>query len=332
MKLTLKGERAKEYLDRFPTLSKNAIARKLHADFPLLFNEVEDARRSVRYHTGTLGLSSKSNKLTGMRETTYSATNPFGLPDSYEEERHPFILPKANNNILIISDLHIPYHNISAINKAFEVGKKEKVNTVFINGDLIDFHGFSRFLRDPSKRSPKQEMDAARKFLEILRKQFPNAQIYYHLGNHDIRYEHYLKAHPELFEDDYYHLESRLGLIDLRIYQIDDRTITKAGKLSLHHGHYIFKGAVSPVSPARTILLKAKQSMICGHTHKISEATATNLDADIYSTWSSGCLCELLPDYNPMANDNAHGFAHARIKDDGSFTLTNYRVHKGRIL
>ena len=327
----LRGERVIEYLRKYPDISKKAIARKLLMDFPLLFTTVEDARMSLRWYTGGRG---KKSRMSPKEEfiSNYSRDNPYGLPESYEEERKPFVLPKANNNILIISDLHIPYHNIKALTKAIEYGVKERVNTVFINGDLIDFHGYSRFLRDPSKRSPKQEMEAARKVLEVLRKRFPNAQIYYHLGNHDIRYENFLKAHPELFEDDYYHLESRLRLIDLRIYQIDDKTITKAGKLSIHHGHYIFRGSFSPVSPARTILLRVKQSMVCGHTHKISEATATNLDADIYSTWSTGGLCELLPDYSPMANDNAHGFAHAVIKDDGSFSLKNFRIKDGKIL
>lgn len=329
--ITLSGERTIEYIRRFPTLSKQAIARKLLKDFPLLYNTLGTARQSVCWHTGKMGNKSRTNKKEDF-VSNYSRDNPFGFPESYEEVRKPYILPKVNNNILIISDLHVPYHNIKALTRAIEYGVKEKVNTVFINGDLIDFHGFSRFLRDPSKRSPKHEMDAARSILEILRKNFPTAQIYYHLGNHDIRYENFLKAHPELFEDDYYHLESRLRLIDLRIYQIDDKTITKAGKLSIHHGHYIFRSSSSPVSPARTLLLRAKQSMICAHTHKISEATATNLDAEIYSTWSSGCLCELLPDYNPMANDNAHGFAHAVIKDDGSFSLKNFRIKDGKIL
>lgn len=331
-KISIKGERVREYLKKYPDLSKQALARKLLKDFPSLFDSLNNTRICINWHTGKSGKKSQKYSDPIERNTTYSPTNPFGVPESFEEERQPFVLPKANNNILILSDFHIPYHNIKAINAAIRYGVSEKVNTVFINGDLIDFHSYSRFLKDPSKRSAKQEMEAARKMLEVLRKNFPNAQIYYHLGNHDIRYENWLKAHPELFEDDYYHLESRLGLIDLRIYQIDDKTITKAGKLSIHHGHYIFRSSSSPVSPARTLLLRAKQSMICGHTHKISEATTTNLDSDIYSTWSSGCLCELLPDYSPMANDNAHGFAHARINSDGSFSIKNMRIYQGKIL
>jgi predicted phosphodiesterase len=262
----------------------------------------------------------------------YTRENPFGIPESYELVREQFILPKVENNILIISDLHIPYHNTAALNCALQYGIKEKVNTIFINGDLLDFHGLSRFLKDVRKRNVKQEMDACVEFLTGLRKAFPRAAIYYHYGNHDVRYEHWLMAHPEIFGDPYYELENRLTLGKLKIKAIDDKTISKAGKLAITHGHYIFRGASSPVSPARTMLMKAKQSMICGHTHKISEATAMNLDGDIYTCFSTGSLCELLPDYTPMCNDYSHGFAHAKIKNDGSFSLLNFRIHKGRIL
>ena len=43
----------------------------------------------------------------------------------------------------------------------------------------------------------------------VLRKEFPKASIYYHLGNHDIRYQMWLQRHPEIFGDPYYELENR---------------------------------------------------------------------------------------------------------------------------
>jgi predicted phosphodiesterase len=331
--LTTKGEVVREYLAMFPKSSKKGIARLLVKEHPLLFHSIDQARILIRSHTGTSGKHAKKYMKNQIKhETNFSRENPYGIPTSYELVREPFVLPKVENNILIISDLHIPYHNIAALECALDYGVKNKVNTVFINGDLLDFHGLSRFLKDPRKRNVKEEMDACIEFLTGLRKTFPKASIYYHHGNHDIRYQMWLMSHPEIFGDPYYELENRLGLNKLRIRTVDDKTITKAGKLSITHGHYIFRGASSPVSPARTMLLKAKQSMVCGHTHKISEATAMNLDGDIYTCFSTGSLCELLPDYTPMCNDYSHGFAHAVINNDGSFSLKNYRIHKGKIL
>lgn len=329
---TLKGDKVLEYLDKYKGLSKQAIARVLYNETQL-FDSIEQARQLVRNYTGSHGKHHKMHQKGVIEyDNRFSRDNPYGLPESYEEKREPFILPKVNNNILIISDLHIPYHTIKAVNCAIKYGVEQKVNTIFINGDLLDFHGLSRFEKDPRKRTVPQEMDAAIEFFKVLRKVFPKADIYYHLGNHDVRYERWLMAHPEIFGDPYYELENRLGLNNFGVRMIDDRTITKAGKLSIHHGHYMFRGAQSPVSPARTMLLKAKQSMVCGHTHKISEATATNLEGHIYSCWSTGSLCELLPDYTPMCNDYAHGFAHAVIDDSGDFMIRNMRIHEGRIL
>lgn len=324
----------REYCRKYPKHSTASISKMLLKKEPLLFTNYESTRSCVRTIRGLRsdGRSSKLKKGVVKSESKITRENPYGIPDSYEEIREPYILPKVNNNILIISDLHIPYHNIASINCAIRYGIENKVNTIFINGDLIDFHGLSRFEKDPRKRTVPQEMDVAIEFFKVLKKQFPKADIYYHLGNHCVRYERWLMAHPEIFGDPYYELESRLGLRGLGVRMIDDKTITKAGKLSIHHGHYMFRGAQSPVSPARTMLLKAKQSMVCGHTHKISEATATSLDGHIYSCFSTGSLCELTPDYTPMCNDYAHGFAHVRVKEGGDFEIRNMRIYEGRIL
>jgi len=331
-KRTVIGDVAIEYLKNFPNHSKLALARMMAKENPSIFKDVETARSVIRQRTGAMGERQKRyTKDIVEHSSGHSRENPFGFPASHEEKREPYILPKANNNILIISDLHIPYHTIEAVNCAIKYGLDNKVNTIFINGDLMDFYMFSRFEKDPRKRSAKDEIEAGKEFLATLRRLFPNAGIYYHLGNHDTRYEKWLMSHPEVFGDPYFELETRLELIKQRIHLIGDKQITKAGKLSIHHGHYIFRSATSPVSPARTILLKAKKSMICGHTHKISEATGIDLDGDIITTWSSGSLCELTPDYTPMCNDYSHGFAHAIIKED-SFTLKNFRIHRGKIL
>ena len=331
MKNTIKGELVIEYMNRFPKHSKKSIAKILVKDHPILFKTIEEARGSIRYHTGTSG---KKN-LYGEKikhESECTRENQFGIPKSYSEDREPFILPVIENNILIISDLHIPYHDISSIQCAVKYGKENRINTIFINGDLLDFHQLSRFEKDPRKRNTKEEIEAGIEFLNYLRQEFPRAKIYYHYGNHDIRYERWIMSHPEIFGDPYYELESRMGLLNLGVRMVDDRTITKAGHLMIHHGHYIFKGTQSPVSPGKTIIDKAGHSMICGHVHKVSEYTKLDVNGDIYTGWSSGCLSELLPDYSPMCNNYAHGFAHAIIAPDKTFTLRNYRIKNGKIL
>lgn len=329
-----KREIVKPYLEKFPDHGDLTLAKLIYKKHPLAFKDLENCRSNIRVargHNGKVSLNGITNK-TLIKPKTYD-TNPYKLPDTEEKIRLPFILPKADNNILLISDLHIPYHNISAITAALKYGQEKNVNTIIINGDLIDFYQLSRFEKDPRKRSFKFECDSTKAFLVALRKAFPNTRIYWVKGNHDVRYEHWLMAKaPEVFDDPYYKLEERLRLNDEKVHLINDKTIIKAGKLNIHHGHLFFRGFMAPVNSARGLFMKAKESTICGHVHKISEHTETNLSGELTTCWSTGCLCELSPDYSPFANNYAHGFAHILVDNDRNYSVKNYRISNGKIL
>ena len=185
---------ARGYRDRhgmeMPTLK---LARIMYAENKLTFVNVESARKALRYIEGKHG----SYKRKVAIKTKYympneRPRNPYNIPESYQEKREAYKLPIACNNILLISDLHIPYHDIDAVTLAINYGVQNKINTIFINGDLIDNHQVSKFERDPKKRSVKQEFDATKSFLRILRATFPNAHIYWLKGNHCIRWEKFL--------------------------------------------------------------------------------------------------------------------------------------------
>jgi len=306
------------------------LARIILKENPLLFNTLDHIRTSLLKIEGK-GRSTKSNVKTTnlMPNRSY---NPYKLPESHKEDREPLKLPTSCNNILIISDLHIPYHDIEAVTVALDYGVKEKVNTIFINGDLIDFHGLSRFEKDPRKRSVKEEFDAAKSFLISLREAFPTQSIYWLKGNHCIRYEKWLMTKVyEVFDDEYYHLEQRLALNEQKITLIDDKVLVKAGKLAITHGHHIMRGFFAPVNSARGAWMKSKQSVIIGHVHKVSNHVEVNLDGDSYGCWSTGSLCELKPDYSPLASNYQHGFAHVLIDKSGNFTVKNMHIINGKI-
>jgi predicted phosphodiesterase len=307
-----------------PTL---ALAKIMHSKEPA-FRTVEDARTSLRYIEGK-GSSNTPQYIKRMPDRPY---NPYALPKSYEEKREPFILPLGCNNILLISDLHIPYHNIEAISLAMDYGIEKKVNTIFINGDLIDCATVSKFEPDLKKRSLKEEFDLTKDFLRQLRFYFPDAEIYWLKGNHCIRWEKFLmsKVH-QIWDDPYFHLEERLRLNEERIKILDDATLVKAGKLAITHGHHIFKGIFSPVSPARGAYMKAKQSVIVGHLHRPSYHPETDMEGNIVAAWSLGCLCELKPKYSPLISNSQHGFAHVVIEESGDFTVYNKTIINGKV-
>ena len=328
-----KYELVADYMRQHPNFPNLKLARVVYKDHNLLFKDVETVRTIIRALQGKKG---KVDKLKhahhGLVSDEHKPYNPYSLPDTYEEKREPFVLPKACNNILLISDLHIPYHNIEAVTIALDYGKVNNVNTIFINGDLIDNHQVSKFESDPRKRSVKQEFDAARQFLTALRNAFPDAQIYWLKGNHCIRWEKFLLMKVrEIWDDDYFHLEERLQLNDVKVHLLDDKVLVKAGKLSITHGHHIFKGVFSPVNPSRGAFLKAKQSVIVGHLHRASHHPEIDLDGKVISCWSTGCLCELRPNYSPLVNNSQHGFAHIIVEDSGDYTVKNFQIINGKL-
>lgn len=329
-KASIAIEYRKKYGPKMPTLK---LAKLMYNENKLLFKDVENARDSLRLIEGKRGKTLQKNiadKSCFIAEER--PKNPYNLPKSFKEDRGALKLPLSCNNILLISDLHIPYHDIKAITIALDYGVAANVNTVIINGDLLDFHGLSRFQHDPRKRKVKDEFDAAKSFLVVLRKTFPDALIYWIKGNHCMRYEHWLMSKVyEVFDDEYYHMENRLRLNEEQITIVDDKQLVKAGKLSITHGHHIMKGFFSPVNSARGVYMKAKQSTIIGHVHKVSTHSETNMDGKVITTWSTGSLCELKPDYSPLVSNYQHGFAHIEVEKNGDYTVKNYQIINGKL-
>lgn len=257
--------------------------------------------------------------------------NPFGLPESLEKEYKAFKLPINDNNILFLSDIHIPYHNIQALTMALRYGVEQKVNTIYLNGDIVDFYAISRFEKDPRKRDLAKEVLYTRDFLRTLRGIFPKASIYYKCGNHDVRFEQYImKNAPDLLGLNEFNLETLLHLDKYNIHFIPSLQITHIGKLTALHGHEMMTSVFSPVNIARGLFLRAKDSAICGHHHQASEHSEPNINGKVVTCWSVACLCELHPDYMPL-NKHHHGFAHIMVDKHGDFEVYNKRIINGKI-
>lgn len=331
----LSGDTVVEMIEKFPKTPTSQLGKMLFEQHPLLFRDSEHARKRVQYYRGETGEENRKQSIYFQEHGKPDKHNMIVpiLPKSYgNNEKKVFKLPTACNNVLMISDLHIPYHSVDALMSAIEYGVKENVNTIFINGDLLDFHNESRFEKDPRKRNTKDEFDACQEFFAYLRYKFSKASIYWLKGNHDKRYEYWLMSKaPQLFGDSYYHLEERLQLNNYGVTLIDDAYLVKIGKLSVTHGHLLLRGVFAPVNAARGVFIRAKESCIIGHVHKVSEHQETDIDGKVMVTYSTGCLCELYPDYAPMANNYMHGFAHIRVENNGEYIVSNKKIINGKI-
>lgn len=336
-KTTIKGEIVQEYLNhkdwgKLPTLT---LSRLIYKDNKEAFKDVETLRRLIRHYRGQAG-DERRETATHKTEPAQHAkalgiANPFGLPDSDEDDWEPFVLPKACTRILLLSDIHVPYHNIAAITKAIEYGKEKKVNAIVFNGDTIDFYALSRYEKDPRKRRFSEEMELSRQLLNVFRKEFDGVPFYFKLGNHEERYEAYLRTKaPELLGTAEFTLDTLLKFGELGCTLIQDKRIIKAGKLNILHGHEFGNSTFSPVNPARGFYMRAKASVICGHNHQSSEHSENNLEGKVVTTWSTGCLCEMHPQYMPINKWN-HGFAYVEVSEDGGFEVENLKIIKGKI-
>ena len=317
---------AREYRDKYgwgmPTLK---LARIIFKDNPLSFSNVDHARTSLRSIENKLG---KKNNIITTKDMPTRPTNPYNLPESDEAIYQHYDL-KAKR-LLVLSDIHIPYHNIEALTCAFDFAKGEKPDAILLNGDTLDFFGLSRFSKDPKARSFAHELKTFKEFMDILKKTF-DAKIYFKIGNHEERYFHFLwmKAH-EIVGVEEFELENIIKSRAEGIEIIKDKRIIKAGDLNIIHGHEFGGSVFSPVNIARGLFLKGKVSAMQGHNHQTSEHTESNMNGDITTTWSLGCLCELTPAYLPINRWN-RGFAVVDI-DGQDFEVRNKRIHKGKIL
>lgn len=256
--------------------------------------------------------------------------NPYNLPTPDDDNVLRFKLPVGCNNILFLSDIHIPYHDIPSLTAAIKYGKDNDVNTIYLNGDIGDFHGQSKYEKDPKLRSPAEEVKMIREFLGLLREIFPNAQIFFKEGNHDRRWLAYIRSKAPIFEEfEEFSLESILHLNKHGVHHIDDTTIVEIGKLVAIHGHEVYGSG--GVMPARSLWLKVKCSAIMSHVHVPTEFSEKSIKDEFYTCWSTGCLSGLRPKYNPNAR-YVHGFAHIKTEDNGNFTVKNFRIVNGKIL
>jgi hypothetical protein len=120
-------------------------------------------------------------------------------------------------------------------------------------------------------------------------------------------------------------------LNEQKVELVEDDILVKAGKLAITHGHHIFKGVFTPVSPARGAYMRAKQNVIVGHLHRPSYHPETDMEGNIVAAWSMGCLCELKPSYSPLVSNSQHGFAHVQVENTGNFTVKNFTIINGKI-
>jgi len=322
---------AREYRLKYgPEKPSLSLARIMFKAEKPLFNSIEHARTALRKIEGKSGKDNRTD--TSLFINDDRPRNPYKLPATDESDYKPYVF-KGHKRVAILSDIHVPYHNIAALTTAIKFCKKEKPDALLLNGDCLDFHSISRFQRDPRKKSFKAELDTFRALMEVFQKQLPGAKVYFKMGNHDERYENYLvQKAGELVGVEEFDFANILKARAKGIEVIGEKRYMKLNSLNGIHGHEYIGGISAPVNIARGLYLKGKVSAFQGHNHTTSEHTEPNMDGKITTTWSLGCLCELHPAYMPLNKWN-HGFAIVDLDPNGEdYVMRNKRIFNGKIL
>lgn len=328
-----RADLAQAIVNRFPKAGSATLARMLYRENSKLFRNVEAARDALRYVRGARGADlAKRRGIADSRELRTSDKDPFGaIPDGIRHfnDREPYWI-NGPAKIGVLSDAHIPYHERAPLVEALKRLRDWKPTHLVLNGDIADFFSISFWEKDPRKRDLANEIQVVREFLATLRRQFPKVEIVYKLGNHEERWERYLRVKaPEVLGVQDFEIDRILRFADHGVQIVTDCRPIRAGHLNIIHGHEFRWGITSPVNPARGFYQRGKECCLGGHLHQTSSHNEKSMNDTIIACWSTGALCDLKPDYAPMNKWN-HGFATVELDREASFEVHNYRFVNGR--
>lgn len=318
---------ARRIVAEYPDHSARGLARMLVERSNKAIT-LEQARSRVRNVLGLVGRHKR--RYAKSPRPPRQAGEVRRMPASLAEPWVPHDLGVVGR-VGILSDIHVPYHDEVAVRAAVEHLGEAGVAAILLNGDTCDFYSISRWQKDPSKRDFKGELEACREFVAWLREQFRGIPIVLKAGNHEERWTHYIWQHaPELSSDRLTSLVSWLHLDQHGIEYVDDQRPVMVGKLPVLHGHELPKGLAAPVNVARGAFLRTLSSVLVGHSHRSSGHAESDMWHNEIFTWSTGCLCDLTPEYARINRWN-HGGAIVTVHEGGEFDVENFRISAGKV-
>lgn len=314
---------ARKLATTHPDAPVRTLARRLvkEANGAITFDQ---ARKRMARQFGVHGAHSrKKQKPTVVRPQRKNDTHV--MPPSMAEPWTPHVM-KVTGPVGILSDVHVPYHSEIAVAAAVAHLKGEGLAGLLLNGDIADFYSISRYQKDPRQRDFKAELEAVRAFLAYIRQEFPDIPIVLKTGNHEDRWNHWLWQHAaEISDDRRMSLGAWLDLDKHDITLVEDQRPVMLGKLPVLHGHELPKGMAAPVNVARGAFLRTLSTVLVGHSHRTSNHAESDMWHKETACWSTGCLCDLSPDYARINKYN-WGFAMVTVYQGGTFDVNNYRV------
>lgn len=189
----------------------------------------------------------------------------------------------------VMNDLHIPFHDPRSVGLVLDIFEDSGVSEIVLNGDVLDFYNLnSHGPKHPDViETLEEEFYQGLKFIQDLRKRFPDIRIVFNAGNHEHRVDRFVTKNCKDFWN-FLQVENMLQLKEHNIiynpynyaYQI------KGTKLKIQH---------SPPSYSENIAMtcikkKIGGSYIYGCCHRVQYAVKNIDSGGLTEVWANGWL------------------------------------------
>jgi predicted phosphodiesterase len=209
--------------------------------------------------------------------------------------------------------------------------KKNKVDEIVLNGDIVDCQPISTFDKRPfSPSSLDLEIEELGKFIKELQK--ITTKITYIGGNHEDRARRWIwknEAIHRLGQDRGIQVSklsfaTLYGLDELGVKYLEYGEGIWLGKLYVYHGKIVRKHSAYS---ARSEWEGNGCSTLTGHTHRMGRYSVT-LRGGTYASFENACLCSLNPEYIKGVPNWQHGFSIIHVSPNGLFNVNQIDILK----
>lgn len=194
--------------------------------------------------------------------------------------------------MIVMSDLHIPYHHEPSLEIAKQLFDDFKPHSTIWNGDIMDLGSFSRFPK--TDNSDPDELPEAVKKLRPINQEFKTNWDFYIGGNHEMRLPANLyTSNPQYAKSTLANCRVQFKYMKLLFGGF------KADTLYYENIIKIFHGVKSGVNACRDNIngdCYGFHFSMCGHGHAPQIAVKTS-EAGQFTSIMAGCMCDLIPEY-----------------------------------
>lgn len=189
--------------------------------------------------------------------------------------------------ILIIPDVHVPYHDKRAWKLMLKAARAFKPEHTIIMGDFIDCYSVSSHSKDPNRALKMQEeVEETKKALDEISSIKSSNKVFI-AGNHEDRMQRFLQDKaPELFN--MISIPKILELKEKGFKYVPYKQSYRLGKLNLTHdtgsaGRYAHYKALDTF----------QHNVVIGHVHRIGYAVEGNAQGERHLTATFGWLGDI---------------------------------------